>query len=668
MSTHPIGIDLGTTRSAVSYIDESGRTAMVRNADDDVFTPSVVFFEDDSRIVGREAVRRAIQSPSQVAIEAKRHVGLEFLGDEICGKKVPPEAVQGCVLRSLRGDILRKLGSQYSAVVTVPAYFDETRRTATVNAAKIAELKLLDIVNEPTAAALAFGEKLGYLDESGAARTDLHVLVYDLGGGTFDVTIVRLEPQKITTVATGGDMRLGGFDWDKRLVELIAEKLKLDVNPDDLNSSELGVELRRLSIEAKHTLSNRARATVEFRLNGRDDHCTIDRQEFESRTRSLLERTSFTTRQTLSEANLTWTDINRVLLVGGSTRMPMVRELVEMIAGKSPDVVVNPDEAVARGAAIFARHTLAKAGFATSGGELTITDVNAHSLGIEGINTATGRKENTHVIPRNTPLPHVVTKKFVTKTDDQTSVVISVLEGEGRSLEGCLPLGRAVIRNLPRGLKKGHPIRVEYSYNTSGRLSVRGRVDGFGDDAIIELHRTRELSSGRLAAWKRVVCKDGGFSDFEAVLDNVLHDLHEEGFPEEDLCDEAPPDDLPVAKPIGPEGPAATPYGAPLAAAVELHQHLDGPSSQPAVAVPVAEEPKAALKATPIRSGRAVRSKQKAKLLIQVAGHLVFSILGLFIGYWLLVWIRPDSNFLNLPLPGLSTIEKPASEADNIEK
>jgi len=631
-----VGIDLGTTRSAVSFVDQTGRTEMLRNADDEVFTPSVVFFEDDTRIVGREAVRRAAESPNQVVVEAKRDIGMDYLAEPICGQQVPPEAVQACILRTLRNDIKKQVGDNYAAVVTVPAYFDESRRTATIDSAKIAELNILDIVNEPTAAALAFGERLGYLTEKGQAKTNLHLMVYDLGGGTFDVTIVHLQPQKITTLATGGDMRLGGHDWDQRMVELIIRKLRIESEWSP--NSPLGVEVRRRAVEAKHTLSTRQEVTVEFRIGETIHRCAITRDEFEDFTEDLLDRTSFTMRQVLSEANLKWSDLGRVLLVGGCTRMPMIHRLIETISGKPPDTVVNPDEAVARGAAIFAQHLLCKRGDSTAIDELTITDVNSHSLGIEGINMQTGRKENTHIIHRNTPLPHVVSRQFVTKMDDQQSVVIQVLEGESQTLDGCVPLGRAVIRNLPSGLKKGHPINVDYVYNTNGRLEVRGYIAGIGTDAVIELKRTKELSSQRLAAWRQIVCKSGGFSDFEAVLEATMSTPPATDDESIALTEEAT---VPEATVIDPTTAAAVDHGAPPEAARTLQDTM----------APKQETTWEPSSATPIQ--RKKKSTGVGGVGIQVLGHVLFSGLGLIIGYYLLVFIRPDANFLNLSLPGM---------------
>jgi hypothetical protein len=323
--------------------------------------------------------------------------------------------------------------------------------------------------------------------------------------------------------------------------------------------------------------------------------------------------------------------------------MPIIGKVVHQLTGIEPEVSVNPDEAVARGAAIFAQHHLTKQGHPTAAGELTITDVNAHTLGIEGIDMGTGQKVNTHIIPRNTPLPHVVKRKFVTKKDDQTSVVILVREGQSESVDGAIPLGRAVIRNLPEGLLAGHPINVEYSYNSNGRLAVVASVPGQGEEAVIELKRTRDFSDLRLAAWKQVVCNDGGYEAFEAVLNE---------FPQDDSADDLGHIMNVLEEPI-PEwtetDEAALDFGAPPVAADMLKQARSGNFSPPPTT------PNSSNDSAPQLKPRPIRRRRKSSLMAWIfgLGHIVASILGVAIGYYLLVYIRPEANFLNLDLPGL---------------
>ena len=303
--THAIGIDLGTTRSAVGHVNSDGITSMLPNNHEDIFTPSIVLFRDEERIVGREAERRLEFETANIAVEPKRDMGESYYRRAIQGKQIPPEVIQACILRSLRSNVIERLGEDYQAVVTVPAYFDESRRTATADAAKMADLNLLDIVNEPTAAALAFGERLGYLKESGEPNVEMNILVYDLGGGTFDVTIVRLADNLIQTIATDGDMQLGGSDWDSRLADTLRRKFT-EAGFEPPNDDAGNMRLRRLAIEAKHTLSTRDQATVRMEIDGKTAATLVMRDEFEECSRDLVERTAFTTRQVMSAAKVGW--------------------------------------------------------------------------------------------------------------------------------------------------------------------------------------------------------------------------------------------------------------------------------------------------------------------------------------------------------------------------
>jgi molecular chaperone DnaK len=518
----PIGIDLGTTFSAVAWVDESGRSAMLTNAEGDLLTPSVVLFGDAEVVVGKEARRAVTLHPDWVAQWVKRDMGAPAYSRPIRGKHLPPEVIQACILRKLKADLVRALGPEARVVITVPAYFDEPRRKATADAGEMAGLRVLDIVNEPTAAALAFGEALGYLSPTGHAKEEMTVLVYDLGGGTFDATLLRLAPGDIRTIATDGDVQLGGYDWDQRLVDYAAEAFQ---KSHQLNLCDDPVGMSRLldaAIEAKHTLSARGRASVRVDHHGRTGEVEITRAQLNELTADLLERTAYTVRQLLTDAKLQWKDVSRVLLVGGSTRMPMVSEMLRQMTGLPPDHTVNPDEAVARGAALYAGYLLAKEDSGDSAATFEVTNVNAHSLGLEGIDRQTLRKTNVVLIPRNTPLPATFTERFITKSEDQRSIVVQVLEGESSLPGQCTPIGRTVIRDLPSGLPKGWPIEVTFEYGTNGRLSVRAAVPGTQRDASLELQRTAGLSHEKIERWKQPVASSAGFDAFESMVLDVL--------------------------------------------------------------------------------------------------------------------------------------------------
>jgi len=559
--TLAVGIDLGTTYSVVAYLDDKGRTQVVRNTEGDLLTPSAVLFENTEVVVGKEAKKAAAVRSESVAQFVKRDMGKKSFSHPIHGEELHPEVIQACILKKLKDDAVAALGKDFQVVITVPAYFDEPRRKATADAGEMAGLAVLDIVNEPTAAALSFGESLGYLTAEGEPREPMKVLVYDLGGGTFDVTILDLRPGDLRTMATDGDVQLGGYDWDMRMVNFAADEFKKRHRLDPRESTAAMAALLASAEEAKHTLTARPKTSLTVRHGGYTLELPVTREQFEELTEDLLERTAYTTRQVLAAAKLTWPQINRVLLVGGSTRMPMVARMIEQLSGQKPDHTVHPDEAVARGAAIFAGYALRRQD-PNAKQSFKVVDVNAHSLGIEGIDQRTMRKENIVLIPRNSSLPAKVSEKFVTKTEDQISIVIAVLEGESKVPSQCSMIGRAVLRNLPEHLPKGWPVEVTYEYLTNGRLDVHAKIPGTSRQVELELQREQSLTSERIGKWKKVVQEAKGFDAFESMLDDVVVAHRVEKRNE-------------TQSPGGPPGPAA----GPSASSVSRHAATQTPAS-----------------------------------------------------------------------------------------
>ncbi|MEN6497889.1 MAG: Hsp70 family protein [Thermoguttaceae bacterium] len=517
-----IGIDLGTTNSAVAWVNEAGRTEMIRNAEGDLLTPSVVLFEDTEVIVGKEAKNAAAVKPDRVAQFVKRDMGAPVYSRPIRGEHLPPEVIQACILRKLKADAVRVLGPDIGAVITVPAYFDEPRRKATADAGEMAGLNVLDIVNEPTAAALGYSEITGYLNGPNGPQPQMNVLVYDLGGGTFDATLLRLAPGDIRTLATDGDVQLGGHDWDTRLMNYVADAFKQLHGLDPREEPAAFNRLYATIVEAKHTLSARSRASLRFDYKGVAGELTITREQFEEITADLLDRTAYTSRQLLTASQLQWPDVSRILLVGGSTRMPMVPRMLQQLTGVEPDRTVNPDEAVARGAAIFAHHLLQMRDEGDERPKFQVTNVNSHSLGIEGIDQGTLRKTNVILIPRNTPLPAKFKESFVTRADNQQSIVIQVLEGESSLPSECTAIGRTVIRDLPPGLPKGWPIEVTFEYAANNRLTVSAVVPGTQRATVLEIERERGLSHEGISGWKQAVTASAGFGGFESQMNEQL--------------------------------------------------------------------------------------------------------------------------------------------------
>jgi molecular chaperone DnaK len=647
-STIPIGIDLGTTFSAVAWIDETGHSAMLRNAEGDVLTPSVVLFNQTEVVVGKPARTATVIDPDLVAEWVKRDMGSPYYSRPIQGQYLPPEVIQACILRKLKSDIAATLTADAQVVITVPAYFDEPRRKATADAGEMAGLKVLDIVNEPTAGALAFGETLGYLSPGGTPKAEMTVLIYDLGGGTFDVTLLRLAPGNIETLATDGDVRLGGHDWDLRLVDYLAETFK-KTHQLDFRQDPIAVN-RTLAavIEAKHTLSARNRAVVEIDYQQHSCEIPITRELFAQLTADLLERTACTTRQLLADAKLQWTDVTRLLLVGGSTRMPMVREMLQTMTGIEPEHTVSPDEAVARGAALYAGYLLGKRGEGAPPPNFEVSNVNSHSLGVEGIEPETLRKTNVILIPRNTRLPAKFTERFSTKTENQRSIVIQVLEGESSLPGECTAIGRSVIHNLPDGLPKGWPIEVTFKYAANGRLSVRASVPGTHQTATLKLERASGLSSAGVARWKQPIAAAAGFDAFEAMLGSVLGELKD-----------TPTGTTGISLVLDAEAADVLPAPAAQSAQPETQKPTEAAGCSP---VPVSnEETPAATDAEPwltvagqqpLRGLDAALSPNRREnagegpipqWLMGLVGYATSAILGLALGYWLLSWLRPDA-------------------------
>jgi len=668
--TNPIavGIDLGTTNSAVAWVDESGRSAMVRNSEGELLTPSVVLFDDAEVVVGKEARNATAVHPGQVAEWVKRDMGAPVYSRPIRGEYMPPEVIQACILRKLRGDLVAALGPEVKVVITVPAYFDEPRRKATADASEMAGLSVLDIVNEPTAAALAFGEIHGYLSPAGGAHEEMTVLVYDLGGGTFDVTLLRLRPGDIRTLATDGDVQLGGHDWDMRLVDHVAESFcsrgshGADPRQDPCALGRLYNEV----LEAKHTLSARSRATVRVEHAGFSDQIQVTREQFQELTADLLERTAYTTRQLIVAAKLEWTQISRVLLVGGATRMPMVVDMLRQMTGLAPDRTVNPDEAVARGAAIYAGHLLAEQAVEGPGSSFQVTNVNSHSLGVEGIEQETLRKTNVVLIPRNTPLPARFTERFITKSAGQRSIAIQVLEGESSLPAECTAIGRTVIRDLPPGLPQGWPVEVTFEYGANGRLSVRGAVPGTHREAELKIERDVGLSGERISGWRQAVSSAAGFDAFEAMLNEVLN---LDGSGAQGTATDGPT--LPAQTGPGSEDPGPPPpapgSGVPAPEAATISQPAatyvqpptgdryanegaplpsGGPRAKRAVLRPSAgraeaDSPDQRMPETPTH-------EPIPRWLISVLGFVGSAIVGLGLGYLLVSWLFPESGILQL--------------------
>jgi molecular chaperone DnaK len=540
-----LGIDLGTTFSAMAYLDTHGTPTTIPNDEGDLTTPSVVLFEKSGDIiVGREARRAALSEPNSVAQNAKRYMGEPHYPTLINGSQFTPVEISAFILLKLIQDAQKRIGPVEGVVITVPAYFDEARRQATARAGSLAGLNVIDIINEPTSAALAYAYQSfdadagrrqgvsGFLDD-GRSRV---VVVYDLGGGTFDVTVLRIEGKNLTVMATAGDVRLGGRDWDDRLFTHIAD-LFLHTHGEDLRDNPASTQnLLSTAEETKKVLSSRKNARFTISHAGKSLSGDITREQFEEMTQDLLYRSENRLSRVLEQAKLEWKDIDQVLAVGGSTRMPQVVEMLRRVSGKPPNCSLSPDEAVAQGAAIHAAvrtSQAARPGAARKGdapapapkfsapdyfkppvtellNSIHTTNVNAHSLGV--VLTIRDKRQVAVLIPHNTPLPVAVKKRFGINSDNQTTVNVRVVEGESDDPAECIQVGACSIRNLPPGLRKGSPIEVTFTYDNSGRLHVTAAETTTGKSASVAIERnttakgeSREKTASQWAARGRVV-------------------------------------------------------------------------------------------------------------------------------------------------------------------
>jgi molecular chaperone DnaK len=465
-----IGIDLGTTFSALAVVNELDQPEIVTNRDGESITPSVVLFQGDLPLVGTMAKRAATTAPLDVVEFVKRALGdPSWRFDDSSGRSYRPEEVSALIVKRLKEDAEQALGEPVTeAVITVPAYFDDAQRQATRDAGTIAGVDVVRVLNEPTAAALAYGMVSGF---NGTA------LVYDLGGGTFDVTILRIRDGDFDIVATGGDRNLGGFDWDNELMTLLNERFVAAGGEDLLDGAEREASLRERAILAKHSLSNVERARVVLGAGGDVRTLEVTRAEFEAATSAKLGRTRELTEMVRDDAGLSWNDIDRVLLVGGSTRMPMVRAMVDSVIARPIERRIHPDEIVALGAAVQARLIESSRGAApdvtVNGHRVRIGDVTSHGLGTFAVNPQTGLLENTVIIPHNSRIPAKRPGVFRTVRDNQTEVDVEVTVGDDedpqyvRNVTGDKPL-RVRIPPYPAGA----PIEVVYVYDIDQTVFV----------------------------------------------------------------------------------------------------------------------------------------------------------------------------------------------------
>jgi molecular chaperone DnaK len=465
--SYAVGIDLGTTYSAVAVMQPTGTPKILPNREGDAITASVVLFKNvkgkDAPVVGAAAKRQAALRPDDVVQYVKRYMGdPSWRFDSSNDEQYRPEEISAIILRDLVNAAEERLGEPVeSVVITVPAYFDDSRRTATKQAGSIAGLNVLRVLNEPTAAALSYGLST---DEDGT------VLVYDLGGGTFDVTILGIENRSFEVLATDGDRNLGGFDWDNTIMNLVAAELEISHGVTDLfDDIEAVATLREKAEQAKRALSSSERTSIQLSLDSGHFSAEITREQFEQASKNLLRRTQELVEDTLDDSGLTWGDIDQVLLVGGSTRMPAVRELLVRLSGMEPVEGVDPDQAVALGAAIQAE--LSRNGDSDSVvSGISIQDVTSHGLGTSARNPGTGEMGNVVIIPKNPPIP-TSGQQIFSYSVPITEMDVDLTQGDDADLEFVTEIGRGAIQ-LDEEWPAGTDFRLVYHYDIDQTVTV----------------------------------------------------------------------------------------------------------------------------------------------------------------------------------------------------
>ena len=500
-ATQAVGIDLGTTYSCIAALNEHGEPISIPNPEGELSTPSVVFFDQGEEVVGVEALRNAVARPDRVVQNAKRYLGDPLKKWTIDGKNYSPTDISAIILRQLLSNAEQQFGKITQAVITVPAQFSDAQRAATADAGRKAGLKQIDIINEPVAAALCYvlGQEGIWFTELANEQT---ILVYDLGGGTFDLSLVKYRQDEVRVIASTGDLHLGGIDFNQRLLDDTAERFSKEFSTDPRDNPE---SLQYLSWEVEQTkrsLTVRPKATINVQHAGHRKSYHVEQARFNELTGPLVNRTEEITKQLLKDHKLGWARVDVVLMTGGSSRMPMIRDMLKRISGRTINTSLSPDQSIAHGATYYAGMLLSKSEFVKSILSDEVTErlkkvqqksVTARGLGILIRDSKTNTRVPHYLIQANSPLPASATQIFGTVVDNQRRVHLNIVESGSRPELPYVKLGNCIIEDLPPNLKRDSEIAVTIRYDESARVHVSAKHVASGKEASTELVRTENL-------------------------------------------------------------------------------------------------------------------------------------------------------------------------------
>lgn len=507
-ATQAVGIDLGTTYSCIAALNEHGEPISIPNPEGELSTPSVVFFDHGEEVVGVEALRNAVAKPERVVQNAKRYMGDPKKKWTIGNKSYSPTDISAIILRQLLSNAEKQFGKITQAVITVPAQFSDAQRAATADAGRKAGLKQIDIINEPVAAALCYvlGTEGIWFTELANEQT---ILVYDLGGGTFDLSLVRYKQDEVRVVASTGDLHLGGIDFNQTLLDDTAERFTKDFASDPRDNPE---SLQYLSWEVEQTkrsLTVRPRATINVQHAGHRKSYQVEQAKFNELTAPLVQRTEDITKQLLKDNKLGWAKVDVVLMTGGSSRMPMIRDMLKRLSGRTINTSLSPDQSIAHGATYYAGMLLSKSEFVKSILSVEVAarlkkveqkSVTARGLGILIRDVKTNSRVPHYLIQANSPLPASATQTFGTVIENQKRVHLHIVESGARPELPYVQLGNCVIEDLPPNLKRDSEIAVTIRYDESARVHVSAKDVTSGKEATTVLVRTENLRPQELAA------------------------------------------------------------------------------------------------------------------------------------------------------------------------